>query len=450
MLGKNPASANVIWPANGLLLGIVLMAPYRRWPSYFACAAIVSVFIHIHYGYLDAKSLIFAVANTIEVLVAALIMRRQDRRPDLTRPRTLTVFLLTAVVVAPLFSSVTVLLCERAVGIPVGYVLGLGSWYLGDALGLAIMTPCVLAIRQHEIISWLKPGKRLEAVSLLGCTVLLALPIFYSSSYPSAVVFTPLLLLILFRLGTSGGAFALLLLTGLASYLTVRQDSVLSAQGRMPLTHGIFVLQLSLAVLILQVYVIGTALTEAKRVQLALAGAYERVEHLAGIDPLTQLANRRTFDAKLQQERSRCARDKTCLSILMIDVDRFKSFNDRYGHHVGDTILQAVSLKIANAAHRPSDLAARYGGEEFIVLLPATNSVGAFKIAEQLRETIGGLRIQDQNGQLPTVTVSIGVATAWPASEGNAERLIEGADRALYMAKDSGRNKVCVWIEDDQ
>ncbi len=449
MLGKNPAEANVIWPANGLLLGLVLMAPYRRWPSYFACAAIVSVVIHIHYGYLDAKSVIFGLANTIEVLVAALIMRRQDRRPDLTRTRTLTVFLLTAVVVAPLFSALTVLLCERAVGIPVHY-LGLRPWYLGDALGLGVMTPCILALRQHEIITWVNKGKRLEAACLLGGTLLLTLPIFYNSSYPSAVVLMPYLLLILFRLGTSGGAFALLILTGFASYLTVRHDSVLAAQGSTPLSHGIFVLQLSLAVLILQVYVIGAALTEMKRVQLALASAYERVEHLAGIDPLTQLANRRTFDAKLQEARSRCARNKTCLSILMIDVDRFKSFNDRYGHHVGDTVLQAVSLKIANSAHRSSDLAARYGGEEFIVLLPETTSADAFQIAEQLRETIGGLRMQDENGQLPPITVSIGVATAWPAPESDAERLVEGADRALYMAKDSGRNKVCVWIEDQE
>ena len=335
---------------------------------------------------------------------------------------------------------------EHYIGIRTGFG-GLRDWYLGDALGLGIMTPCILAVRQREVLTWLKPGNRLEAACLLGLLLLLTVPIFYQSTFPSAIVLTPLLLLILFRLGTSGGALGLLLLAGPAAYFTVRHNGPLASQGGAVLIHGILILQLTLAILTLEVYVIGSALGEMKRVQKALFRAYQHVEQLTGIDPLTQLANRRTLDSKLQEGWETSTRRQECLSFLMIDVDRFKNYNDQFGHIAGDTVLKAISAALHKTASRSSDLTARYGGEEFAIMLLNTDSAGAFLLAEELRQKINALRIKDENGDLPPITVSIGIATAWPQLGQDPTSIIRGADRALYLAKDSGRNKVCVWIE---
>jgi integral membrane sensor domain MASE1 len=216
ILGKSPAQADVIWPANGLLLGLLLMSPRRRWPSYLACAAAVTIAIHNLFSFPTSRTLIFAAANTAEVLSVALLMRSRNRRPDLTRPATLMLFLLCAVAVAPLLSTLVVGIGEYICGLRFGFP-GLRDWYLGDVLGLAIITPCVLAMRQREVLTWLHPGKRLEAFSLLGGLVLLTFAIFYRADYPVALVLSPLLLLIVYRLGTSGGAVGILLLAGPAA-----------------------------------------------------------------------------------------------------------------------------------------------------------------------------------------------------------------------------------------
>jgi diguanylate cyclase (GGDEF)-like protein len=214
--------------------------------------------------------------------------------------------------------------------------------------------------------------------------------------------------------------------------------------------HGIQVLQLSLGLLIVQVYALGTVLAEKQRVQNALAQAYRNMEQLAGLDPLTQLSNRRSFDVRLHAERERCIRDQTCLTVLIIDVDDFKSYNDRFGHPTGDALLKAVSNALRKAAHRATDLAPRFGGEEFAIVLPNTDSAAAYLVAEHLRETIGAMRISDDNGELPQITISIGVATSWPLPNGDPNQLMHGADHALYMAKNSGRNKIWVWIEESE
>jgi diguanylate cyclase (GGDEF)-like protein len=446
MLGKSPAQADVIWPANGLLLGLVLMAPQHRWPSYLGCAALVSMGIHTWLGFPPSETLIFALANTAEVLSAALLMNSANRRPDLTRPRTLLTFFAAAVALAPLLSAIMVLVGEHICHIHAGFV-GARDWYLGDALGLGITTPCLLAARQGDILTWLQPRKRLEVAAMFGLLIALTLVIFYQNTFPSAIVFTPLLLLIVFRLGTSGGAVAILLLAGPAAYLTVRQSSHLVLLGKPALVHGILVLQCSLAVLILQVYAVGTVLADKQRVQLALADAFKNVEHLAGIDPLTQLANRRTLDVHLYEQWDRCTRHLTCLSVLMIDIDHFKLCNDRFGHHTGDLVLRSVSDIFRSFATASSGLAARFGGEEFTITLPNIDSSAAFQLAETLRLTIANLHLRDQDGDIPPLTISIGAATAWPREFSDPTQLLTGSDHALYMAKNSGRNKVCVWIE---
>ncbi len=175
------------------------------------------------------------------------------------------------------------------------------------------------------------------------------------------------------------------------------------------------------------------------------AAAEKAAETQARTDGLTKLANRRWFDEELSRKWASAAREGRPLSLLMIDVDHFKFFNDSYGHQAGDRALADIAGVIDGAIRRPDDLAARYGGEEFAVVLPDTDRRGAAQIAETIREKARAMQIDHVRNEHKVVTVSIGVATALPRS-GTAmpELLISDADAALYRAKEQGRNTVCV------
>jgi diguanylate cyclase (GGDEF)-like protein len=175
--------------------------------------------------------------------------------------------------------------------------------------------------------------------------------------------------------------------------------------------------------------------------------AHKQLESLAATDPLTGLANRRRFSDALDKEWQRAARDGRPLSLLFVDADRFKAFNDTYGHQAGDRCLKAIADTLSGALRRPADLAARYGGEEFVLLLPSTDSAGARHLAEAIRVGVEALAMP--RGRTPgdgVLTVSIGVATERPGAQmRKPEGLVAQADHALYAAKAAGRNRV--WVD---
>ena len=166
-----------------------------------------------------------------------------------------------------------------------------------------------------------------------------------------------------------------------------------------------------------------------------LANAIETLHRISTQDGLTGVANRRHFDETLALECRRAARTHSPLSLLMLDIDGFKPFNDEHGHQAGDEMLRRVAQILRETVHRAADLVSRYGGEEFVVLLPETNEEDARRIAESLRERV------EETG---VVTVSAGVATLVPERGGSpCEEIVRAADEKLYEAKRSGRNRVC-------
>jgi diguanylate cyclase (GGDEF)-like protein len=170
----------------------------------------------------------------------------------------------------------------------------------------------------------------------------------------------------------------------------------------------------------------------------------EKLAMMATQDGLTGLANRRHFDDRLQEEWRRAERDETPLSLLMMDVDYFKRFNDQYGHQAGDSCLKAVATALTGEARRSSDLAARYGGEEFVLLLPNTDEAGCASVAERLRQALNALGVPHAlNPPTKLLTISLGGATGWPKADSstNHTSLIAAADRALYAAKHAGRDR---------
>jgi diguanylate cyclase (GGDEF)-like protein len=176
-----------------------------------------------------------------------------------------------------------------------------------------------------------------------------------------------------------------------------------------------------------------------------LRTANRHLEALASIDSLSGLANRRSFDARLEAEWQRAANLKRPIALMMIDVDHFKLFNDNYGHVEGDQCLRVIGETLAASAHHKADFAARYGGEEFVLLLPDTDVGVALAIAERLRAAVATLAIGHGFAPSGHVTISIGVAALVPSVTQDPQALIEAADAGLYAAKRNGRNRV--WAE---
>ena len=195
------------------------------------------------------------------------------------------------------------------------------------------------------------------------------------------------------------------------------------------------VLRIGTIMTVLILFVFGTTLFLAREIGRR-AEAEDKLEELATTDALTGLRNRRRFDSEIDMEWRRAARSETPVAVLMIDADRFKAYNDTYGHQAGDQVLVGIAICISDSVQRPGDCTARYGGEEFAVLLPGLSAIEAFAIAETIR-----LKVQQWSEDPGVTTVSIGVASMTPTASSNWRDLIEAADRALYAAKANGRNQ---------
>lgn len=183
------------------------------------------------------------------------------------------------------------------------------------------------------------------------------------------------------------------------------------------------------------------------RIRNHLQSVHQRrlLEQLAMLDSLTGIPNRRRFAEVFDQEWRRCTRDGVPLSLIVVDVDHFKSYNDTYGHAAGDEVLRRIAATMQDALRRPGDFVARYGGEEFVILLPGIDRDGAQALAEHARADVEALNIPHSVSDVrPRVTISMGGATRYPMAGGPDQELFTLADAYLYEAKRAGRNRV-VW-----
>ena len=178
------------------------------------------------------------------------------------------------------------------------------------------------------------------------------------------------------------------------------------------------------------------------RNQIQIVNQLRTIERLSMFDQLTGLPNRRSFDERMAAEWKRAMRERLPIGILLMDVDRFKIYNDTHGHQQGDVALRSVAQACARVLKRPTDFAARWGGEEFAVLLPGTPLEGALEIAEGIRAAVAAAEIPHENGLKSRVTISIGASALEPGHSHTFDSLLSMADKALYEAKAAGRNRV--------
>jgi diguanylate cyclase (GGDEF)-like protein len=445
MLTPTPAVQDIIWTANGILLAFILQTRRRFWASYMLMSVVANVAVHIGFGFTFYQSLLFTMGNTVEVLVAATWLSTDEGiPPDLTKFRILARFVCCAVILAPLSSTLFVWLCLNVFERP--YLLKtVLDWLVGDIMGIALMTPLFLAIDRTELKVLFGSKKRLEAAAIFVSVAAVSSVVFLQDSLPIIFLVVPVLLLAVFYLRGTGAAIAILLIAAPAVYFTERYSGPFSISGPLHNRHGIFLLQIFLCVNLAVVYAVNSALNARDRLFQDMSDAFQEANAKAAIDHPTGLANRLSLDMQLAREWYNAVREQSPFSLLFIDVDNFKLYNDSYGQLAGDKCLRQVARILGESLLRSSDMVARYDGEEFVVVLPRATKYGALVLAERIRQCVENARLPHKGTVAGIVTISVGVATIVPAPHMKPDDIIHLADLALYQAKNSGRNRVASW-----
>ena len=431
------------WPTNGLAVAIMVRSSRRRWPLILGGVLFGSLIGESFYHALPLSDLINGIANTVGPLTAALALPRCRKLDDwLQEPHLVSRFVVFGLIAGPLFSA-TIFATYMRLSTP-----GIDFWGVfqiradSDMLGYAMFTPLVLVLTSRESYRRLRPANAGLSVLFLALVVATTLLVFGQSGYPLDFILVSVILLVSLRLGFSTSVLAVNLLAIIATIATMHGYGPLTLGGGGSGSHRILLLQAFLALAMITVFSVSVVQIEREVFQTQLEQAYRKMAKLAATDPLTGLGNRRLFEDTLKAEWTRARRSSQPIAVLMIDVDHFKSYNDRFGHPAGDICLCAIAQAILSMGHRSSDLLARYGGEEFIFLMPETPLEEAARLAESMRLLIGSLSDRPDCAIHCQVTVSIGCAAFPPLPGLFPDLLISSADEALYLAKRNGRNRI--------
>ncbi|WP_018077670.1 sensor domain-containing diguanylate cyclase [Thiobacillus denitrificans] len=461
----------IFWLPNGILLAALLLVSRREWPPVLLAAVVAEIAADLP-AFTLAQALGFAAVNLLECLLAAWLLQRAARPFALDRLRHVVLFGVYALGVAcglaaVLGASIYTLSGQATT---TSFWAFWAIWWLGDGMGVLLITPLLLG--------WLRgpaqpaEQRRLEATVLFALTLLLAIWIFSQAgtdNFPRRpFLLFPLSLWAAIRFGVRGTASIGLLISAIAITATLNDVGPLLVATP---ADTVLLLQEYLAVLTFSSLALAALLQELRerneRLRIRemelhathdeldrlnrelearvaartreLQQANQRLEALASIDPLTGVSNRRHFLEQAGIEISRAKRQALPLSVIMLDIDFFKSINDRFGHEAGDKVLVTLADTI-HAALRSGDIFARLGGEEFIVMLPGQGISEAFQMAERLRLLIAQNAVPDYPVH---VTVSAGVAGLENEAE-EIDDLLRRADQGLYRAKSQGRNQVCL------
>jgi diguanylate cyclase (GGDEF)-like protein len=433
--------AAISFPA-GLYAAAILMVPRRVWPTLFVVTLAGNLTSNVlWHGVPLLSSTLNWLANTMGMVVGAMLfLCVYPRGSRVTDRRSLVMFVacmaILGTLVSALLRAATQLVVDGHVVVDTSTI----HWQ-GRMLGVALIAPFLL--NATDLQPWREPDFERRAICLGGLvlgTVVIGTCVFAYQQRPIVFAAIPFLACAAIRHRVCGASLTTLALgvvviwnTALGRGPFALDDSVservLLAQAYLAVLGMV---SMTLAALTIEVE---TWTEDANNTRQALEKANHFLQHRATTDALTQLHNRGAFDQKLEEEVSRAMRHDLPLSLVLLDIDHFKAWNDEFGHPAGDEVLRRVAGVLATTA-RVSDVVARVGGEEFAILLTHTDRAGAAVVAERFRAAVA-----DETWEPRPVTISVGFASFSPLDR-TGDALVARADHALYLSKQAGRNRV--------
>jgi len=434
----------VCWPIEGIMIGVLLLRPRREW-FWILCGYTLGQIPADIAGKQPAISIMVdAVCNLIEIwFAAASLPTFTGLSAWLRQPRLVLRFTFLSTFGAPLMAAVVfatfIFLHSGRSFWPI-----VVRWMTSDVLGIALFVPLVLILFSRETYDLFRSNQRGETLLMFSTLAALSWIVFHQNAYPVAFLSFAVLAVIVNRMGFSGAVLAVNLLTVIAASATIKGTGpFMFVQGQsLNQPHRSMTLQIYLVVAMVMCFSIVLTRLERDDLQEELKLALDQMELLANRDSLTGLGNRRLFDLTLEKEWKRAKRERRSIGLILLDADRFKAYNDHYGHVAGDGCLRAIAESIALKVRRAGDLAARYGGEEFVVLLPGATLDQTHAFAESIRQGVEALQLEHLRNSGSYVTISIGCNALVPVGALMPEQLVAEADEALYAAKQGGRNRV--------
>ena len=458
----------VLWPPNAVLLAALLSRSPRTWWPLLVAVLAAELIADIA-AFTLTQSLLFAAINIAECLLAASLIRYfLGEEMDWHKPKDLSVFLVAVFFIAsPIAAVGGATIYSLLVVSETSFLTFWRLWWIGDATGLISLTPLLHMLfktglpERRAKSPWPRQLELLAAwvLSLVTCYLLFSWEL-HSEDYlaltPLVVILAPIWVAI--RFGSLAGSFlatAVALYVAFATVAGVGPFITEDPERTALLTQEFVVLFIAIVLWIAafvhqnrrKSYELRKALAEVKELNDALENrvrqrtgelfnANQQLQTLASTDELTGISNRRQMRKLGEEEANRSGRSQRPFSVMMLDIDHFKSINDRYGHDVGDRCLQAFAQAVESVL-RSVDRFGRWGGEEFIIIVQDSNRVDMARLCGKLLDSIRGIAVpvEDQN---VTFTVSIGVAE-WHGI--SFEKLVAEADDALYRAKDQGRDR---------
>lgn len=429
----------VIWISNGLLAGLILTSPRRDWTWLLVSGFIGNAGINLMLGDAPLLAFLLASSNTLEIAIGCAITGMAGKLDGLGW-RFYLRFLAGCVVIGPLaaaFAAATILaVAKGAVFLDV-----MRLWFAADAVGMATFAPLILTLRTWDYSKLMTRNGMIRSAAVLVLVVLVATAVFYQSDYNVRFLVTGVLVLAAFQLGRAGLSIATCMVALIAVVLIGHHIGPVGLADDM-FRQKIMELQFYIVATVMITFPVAITVEKSARLKMQVDAANVELRELSLTDKLTKLPNRRAFDERLDREWKIALRNRSSLSLLIIDVDRFKAYNDTYGHSAGDACLARVARIMSEIVLRPSDMVARIGGEEFAIILPATHEEGVLEVANRIRASIFDADLPAQSSEWGRVTVSVGIGTAHPTRQKNVKTLFDLADSYLYQAKKRGRNRV--------
>jgi diguanylate cyclase (GGDEF)-like protein len=438
LLAIPPGYATAVWPPSGIALAATLLLGNRVWPGVWLGAALANYTVNSSL----ALAMAMGTGNALEALAGAALIRHFIGAPRrFERARDVVVFVAIAALSCTIAATIAVLSMTTMglVSWP-QFLPNWWTWWQGDLAGIIIVTPLVLTWRLRRAAPW-SPRKMLEAACFGSLLAIVTLLIFskdtrISSQFPLTFAILPFMIWAAFRFSQRIVTTAIAFVSVFAIHHTI------NGIGPFPLwslNEALLTLLAFISTMVVTGLVLSALRIERARALHELERTLIGLREQAVTDPLTGLYNRRYLWEFLRREWVRAKRKDESLAVIMIDLDHFKRINDAHGHPAGDFVLVAVAGLLRNQI-RSSDIVCRYGGEEFALVLPEA-SLGNVRLrAEHIREAIKRLNLTHQGVPLGRITASLGVAL-FPHHADNPDSLIRAADKALYEAKNVGRDR---------